>query len=477
VIGFPVFYALNVARIALIISIWYTSGEVAAESFHVVSGMVMSAVGTLILLLFADFVPKLGVRVPPRNDEKCPSCEKSLALGESLCLLCGRLLRPLKSRITGQVAGRMILIMVISSLVIAAQIVALQSGGSLAASKPTLYNVDIGTIKGPESTSYFFPKVEGWDLSYAYRDEAVEKILNQDAALAFRYVSNASNASSDSGLSGKPSVIAGLQISRTMHTWEGSLLVYPSKFGRPTATVHELEWIDITGDKQGRYFVYQKPGFTTTEAVLYWTDKRELRFGTGLESRNVQIILWANVDSLANLGAIDSNRDLEKTKEILLSLARPIVAYWDEISISSASARAFDVIITQRPHIPLGITVGIASILSFAILSKNNFLYRLNRKLYEQVKVGEEKLILDAIAGSARGGKQLLTGEAIVGGNPNLYATTTAPRVTDMFKQIRNTGLIREWIQSDSDEPLLVWKPSFKVDKNVDHKRGWRDLG
>ena len=54
VAGFPIFYMLNAMRIALIISIWYTSGEVSAEAFHVVSGTVMSAVGTLILLFFAD---------------------------------------------------------------------------------------------------------------------------------------------------------------------------------------------------------------------------------------------------------------------------------------------------------------------------------------------------------------------------------------------------------------------------------------
>ncbi|MCI0558016.1 MAG: exosortase/archaeosortase family protein [Nitrososphaera sp.] len=469
-VGFPVFYLLNATRIALIISIWYTSGEVAAESFHVVSGTVMSAVGTLILLFFADLVLHLRVRGPPKREGKCPSCEKSLAAGESLCLLCGRLLRPLTSRINGVVVSRMVLLGLISTLVIAAQIAAMQSASAKAASNLTLYNLNIDTIEGPETTSYFFPTIEGWDLKYGFRDTRVEKILNQDASLAYRYTSNATAGSGP--LVGKPTILAGLQISRSLHTWEGSLLVYPSQFGRPTATTHALEWVDITDDKKGRFFAYQKPGQPTTEAVLYWTDRRELRFSSGLESRNVQVILWANMDNLARVGAIDSNRDVENTKELLLSLARPITAFWEEISISSISARTVDAVLTRRPYIPLGITVIVAAIFAMAVVSKNSSLYRSNRKLYDQIKVGEEKLILDAIVDNRRGTGKMMTGEAIVESHPDLSSNTnTASKLISMLTQIRNIGLIKDKIQNNFDEPLLVWKPNFLVDDKSTRRR------
>lgn len=464
VVGFPVFYILNAIRIALIISIWYTSGEVAAESFHVVSGTVMSAVGTIVLLFFADLVLHLGMRGPAKKDGKCPSCEKSLASGESHCLLCGRTVSRKISRLHGHDVGRMILIGLISSLVIAAQIAAIQNTSSQSTSNLTLYNLNISDIKGPETTSFFFPAIDGYDLKYAYRDLKVEKILNQDAALAYRYTSNTTTSTG-----GKPAVNVGLQISRTLHTWEGSLLVYPSKFGRPSATVIDIGWIDVTDEKKGRFFAYKKPGVDVTEAVLYWTDKRELRLDSGIESRNVQIILHVNMDFLARIGAIESNTDTEGAKELLVSLAQPIMKYWDEISISSASARTVDAILTRRPYIPIGITVAVAVIFALMVLSRNYTLYKSNRRLYEQVRVGEEKLILDTLVGTGGGG---ITGEAIVEKHPGLSSNVrTAPRFIDMFAQIRSAGLIKDRIRSEHDEPVLVWEPNFETDGHTGKRR------
>jgi exosortase/archaeosortase family protein len=460
VVGFPVFYLLNATRIALIISIWYTSGEVAAESFHVVSGSVMSAVGTLILLFFADLVLHLGMRGPVRRAVKCPSCEKSLAAGESLCLLCGRMLRRNSQRIGSKVVARMFLLGLITSLVVAAQIAAIQSTSERNTSELTLYNLNIGDLQGPETTSYFFPAIDGWDLKYAYRDKTVEKILNQDATLAYRYTSNSTTSEG-----GRTVVTAGLQISRSLHTWEGSLLVFPSKFGRPTATVVDIGWIDVTDDKMGRFFAYKKPGQTYTEAVLYWTDKRELRFDSGIESRNVQVILHVNMDNLAKIGVIESPNDTEGAKKLLISLAGPIMKYWDEISISSINARTVDAVLTRRPYIPLGITIFVAAIFAFIILSKASSVYKSNRKLYEHIRVGEEKLILDAIADTNKeSSRNIMTGEAIVDRHPALSSNVhTAHRFIDMFAQIRNIGLIKERIHSDYDEPVLVWKPNFQT--------------
>jgi exosortase/archaeosortase family protein len=460
IVGFPVFYLLNATRIALIISIWYTSGEVAAESFHVVSGSVMSAVGTLVLLFFADLVLHLGMRGPARRAGKCPSCENSVAAGEPHCLLCGRMLKRYSQRIDSKVVSRMVLLGLISSLVVAAQIAAIQSTSERATSELTLYNLNIGDIEGPETTTYFFPAIDGWDLKYAYRDKTVERILNQDATLAYRYTSNSTTSGGD-----RTAVTAGLQISRSLHTWEGSLLVYPSKFGRPSATVVDIGWIDVTDDKKGRFFAYKKPGQTYTEAVLYWTDKRELRFDSGIESRNVQVILHVNMDTLAKIGAIQSPTDTEGTKALLISLAGPIMKYWDEISISSINARTVDAVLTRRPYIPLGITFFLAGIFAYLILARSNSLFKSNSKLYERVRVGEEKLILDTIANAKTWpGRKIMTGEAIVDRQPELSSNAhTAPRFIDMFAQIRNIGLIKERIRSDYDEPVLEWKPNFQT--------------
>jgi exosortase/archaeosortase family protein len=468
-VGFPVFYILNALRIALIIFIWYTSGESAAESFHVVSGTVMSAVGTLVLLFFADLVLRLGMRAPPRKVAKCPACERSLAAGEPLCLLCGRHLKRYTPPINSQLLARMVLLGLISSLVVSAQIAAIQNTSEMNASEMTLYNLNIDDIEGPETASIFMPQIDGWSMRYAFRDTKVESILNQDATLAYRYTSNSTTATG-----GKPAVNAGLQISRTLHTWEGSLLVYPSKFGRPSATVVDIAWVPLADDKNARFFAYKKPGQEYTEAVLYWTDRRELRFDSGIESRNVQVILHVNMDYLAQIQAIGSTTDTEGTKQLLLSLAGPIMKHWDDISISSTSARTVDAILTRRPYLPLGITVGVAAIFAIAILARTDSVFRSNRKLYEQIRVGEEKLILDSIADNSRSSRHGLTGEAIVDRHPALASNVnTSPRFIDLFRRIRSAGLIEDKIHSQYDEPVLVWMPNFHTGSG----RGRRQLG
>ena len=462
VAGFPLFYLLNTMRIATIISIWYTSGELAAESFHVVSGMTMSAVGTVILLIFADRVLKLRFR-DNKNQKalRCSYCEKSLSIGESLCVLCGRMTKPIRSKLSAPMIGRMALLILISGLVVFGQVTAIRANESFAQS--SLSTLDISTIKGPETTAYFFPELEGWDLSYAYRDTVVEKILNQDATLAYRYSRNDLNTESmnPSGLN----ILAGLQISRTLHTWEGSLLIYPSKFGRPTATVYALETVDIGDNKQGRLFVYQKPESELTEAVLYWTDQRELRFGSGFESRNVQIILWASVNSLVKEGAIKNLQDIEGIKELLLSLAIPISSHWDNIAMSSKGARVIDLFISERPYIPIAAIVLGASIMLIIIYSRNMSRHKLYRLMYERIKAGDEKTILDLIRNAKA--TERLTGRAIAERNLNL--TGEGNGMAKLFKllvQIRNVGFIKGKILSDSDEPLLVWKTNFPINKS-----------
>jgi hypothetical protein len=124
-----------------------------------------------------------------------------------------------------------------------------------------------------------------------------------------------------------------------------------------------------------------------------------------------------------------------------------------------------DAVLTRRPYIPLGITVFVAAIFAFIILSRARSMYKSNRKLYEHIRVGEEKLILDAIADSNKGSsRNLMTGEAIVDSHPALSSNVhTAHRFIDMFAQIRNIGLIKERIRSDYDEPVLVWKANFQT--------------
>lgn len=454
VAGFPIFFLLNMLRIATIISLWYTFGEGAAESFHIVSGSVMVAIGTIIILLFGEKILRVNIRTQRIQREQCPACQKSLAMGESLCLFCGRLLKQLTQNFNTRSVSRMGILILIASMVTVSQMPT-----ETASAETSLSNLDISSIEGSETTQYFLPQVEGWDLKYAYRDLRVEKVLRQDAALAFMYIAKDSNSNTTTA---KPTIFSGIQISTGRHTWEASLLLYPSKFGRPTATVIELKDVDIAKDQKAKLFIYQRPGSNLTEAVLYWFEKVQLRFGSQFEARNVQILLWAYTDTLARYGLIEGVNDTEGIEALFLSLAKPISSYWDQASLQLKRITATDALVNQQPYALMSAIIIPALLILARYHNRTMLLQRANKKAFEQLTLSDEKLVITTIVDPARQNKP--TGESIA----NAYRKLTGKSITEnnlveMLELARNIGLIKKEISCHADEPLLVWKPNFEA--------------
>jgi len=235
-VGFPIFFFLNMLRIATIMTLWFFFGEGIAESFHVVSGTIMVAIATVIILFFGEKILRLQIRTRRIHREECRACEKCRTMDESLCLYCGMVLKRIRKKVDMRTVGRMTLLVFIASLVMVNQITV-----NTVSAATGISELDIRSIEGPETTQYFLPEVDNWNLRFTYRDTRVEKVLNQDAALAYIYTKN---ATSDTNL--KPTLFSGIQISTGVHTWESSLLTYPSRFGRPTATIIELKDINIS---------------------------------------------------------------------------------------------------------------------------------------------------------------------------------------------------------------------------------------
>ncbi|TLY01468.1 MAG: exosortase/archaeosortase family protein [Thaumarchaeota archaeon] len=457
--GFPLFYLLNTLRIAIVLSLWYLWGENVSEAYHTISGASMVAIGTLIILLVGEKALKLNIRSPKIPLDKCNICDKCLMAHESMCLACGRVLGKMKQTL-GKSIERMAVVIFIALIATSLVVTSTYSGN---ASKK-LSDLDITKIVGPETTEYLLPQISGWDLKYAYRDSRIESILNQDAALAFRYIrATPGIGEAGSNSADNPSLYSSIQISTGHHVWEDSLITYPSRVGRPGATLLESGDVVISHDKAGKFLLFKRIGSTSTEAIVYWFERTPLRFGSNFENRNVLISIWANTDSLARKGVIGAADDSASIKDLFLSLARPISKYWDEqaATLNSGNELLFKFIRTNI------YALLIICILPFALFwayreARRASLSSKMHELYRQL-TSEDKYFLEALLQSIRGNK-LSTGNSIA----KTYALISKRELSDdqlanMLHVARRTGLAAEAIASVNDESLLVWKMNFKV--------------
>ena len=459
--GFPLFYLLNVLRIALVLSIWYFWGKDASEVYHTISGSSMVAIGTLIILLMAEKALKLNIRSRARLSSKCDMCSKCLTARETMCLSCGRLLGRIKHSF-GKSIERMAVVIFIALITTSIVVTSTYSGNV----SKKLTDLDIEKIKGPETTEYLLPQVSGWDLKYAYRDSRVESILNQDAALAFRYLQT-SPESPKAGLNSgtTPSLYSSVQISTGHHVWEDSLVTYPSRVGRPGATLLDSEDITISGEKEGRFLLFKRLESTSTEAVVYWFERTPLKFGSNFENRNVLISIWANTDMLTRTGIIGGPADTASIKNLYLSLAKPIAAYWDEQSatLSTSNELLFGFVNKNVYSLMVIVCIPLALFWLYHEIKKRHFSSRMNL-LYHQL-APEDKRVVEALLHSQSRSK-LCTGNSIAKSYAEISnRQLNSDQLTNLLRTVRRSGLITDRVTSVNDESLLVWGINFRVKK------------
>ncbi|GIU71180.1 MAG: hypothetical protein KatS3mg003_0659 [Candidatus Nitrosocaldaceae archaeon] len=437
VLGLPIFFLLNVLRIIIILVLWYNYGLDVSEAFHTVSGMVMAIIGTLVILVFSDKIMRMDINILPSIKSKpCIACNEHKELGEQFCLFCGRLLQTI-SRFDSKDIGRiaLVVLVLVSGLIVQAYAnVSVES---------TITDLDIASIEGPETTKYFLPEIEGWQLNYAYRDKRVESVLNQDAALSYRYTK-------DIDVQIKPSVYTGIQISTGRHSWEASMVIYPSRVGRPSAEVIELKDVNIL-DVKGRFFVYKRPNSNLTEAVLYWFERVPLRFGNNFEQRNVQIVLWSYVDSLSKSGLINNN-DIKEVEDLYLSLAVPIKEHWNFQFATLLQENITNMLVEQSPLISILMIIPASLTYAYSYTNNKRMHYMLNR-LYKRLS-SDDKALIDAIKQS-----DIATTENVL----NKYKDITNKDVSikeiiDKLLLAKDNNLIIDEIINIDDKPRLVWR-------------------
>lgn len=446
-IGYPLMVLLNTLRITIILSLAYQWGTTVAEIFHLTGGIVLIFFGTMLLLLIGEKIWKVKIYHNKAASSSCTYCDESLGNGRNFCISCGKALKSLNHVIKKRGAFKIASVVLVTFLFLAIQVPPIALAKS-----PT--EIDLTTISADESKQ-LLPIIPGWNLTFLYRDSTVEKILKQDAALAFAYISQNTTKSSYAY------IWVGIQISTSRHTWESSLITWPARYGRPTATVLDLRDIQILQNPTltGRFFAYQKPNSNLTEVVLYWFERVPFKISAVWDMRNVQISLLSSSYDLARSGLISTQNDLAGVEKAYLPIAQTIANYWQPIKISSQ----ITALISQYRGTIIA-TTGI--LLTIAII-----LYALERRKEKKANADAyqklskpDKLIIDTIHQTEKIRSPSLSAIATE------YQSTTGEnaakeKLLQKLLAAEKLGIIKSHIMGEYDEPILTWKTQIDFKK------------
>jgi exosortase len=232
-VGLPLIYSLNIVRIVIILLIGYQFGQqLALQAFHLLGGVVLIVVGTLLLLVVTEklFKANIFTRQPV---QPCPKCGQTASKNEHYCFHCGKLLKyPTPVLRRSDVAKILTLILVIVLLLsIQAPVLALTEGPA---------EVLIQSPTGQQGNIQILPQIQGYTLSFSHRDKNFEETAGIDAAL--EYVYEPLNQT-------QKTVSVSVEIAQTLsslHSWVWCLVGIPERHGwQPYVKQLDLRDINI----------------------------------------------------------------------------------------------------------------------------------------------------------------------------------------------------------------------------------------
>jgi len=322
VLGFPILFFLNILRISTMITLWYYFDETVSESFHMISGSIMIAVCTFVLLIIGTKLLRLELLKNIRNTKQCKNYYISKVSHIIPSRHDGQFQRD--NKIKNLIKTSLFALVVIVAF---SQIIPNTNADDslFAANNVQLEKINLTLISEQEST-VLLPQIQNWDLQYSYRDVEFERDADMHLALWLKYtvVNNDSFSIKDNSV-----LFGGVEIWDFVHRWESSL-VWP---GRPAAALFEQKDIEILDGTTGRLVVYQMPNTEKTDAVLYWVKEIPYINNHNVERKYVHLVVWSNVDYLVSLGLVDKVDDVESIEKLFLTLARPMEVYWEKENI------------------------------------------------------------------------------------------------------------------------------------------------
>jgi exosortase/archaeosortase family protein len=307
--GIPLIIGLNIIRITTVLGLGYSYGDaLALEVFHAFGATVLMFIGTLILLVATEkFVKK------PKSQKPCPTCNSKTE--EEFCQKCGKILKYPKIKLSKIDLAKIVSLAIVIGILLSIQapVFALTEGPA---------EILIQTPSGMETNTQTLPlpQINGYNLSYVYRDSNFEKLSGEDASLVYTY-SSTSNPP-------KPTIWIAIEIASTtgpLHRWETCLVNYPLSQGmQPSVTQIDLTDIQIQENPPitARFFAFQYHSTNQTQAVLYWYETATFNINSTQQQKHVKMSLVTYPKSTSEVANYET---------MLIPIAQTINDSWQPI--------------------------------------------------------------------------------------------------------------------------------------------------
>jgi exosortase len=430
--GFSLIYILNITRITTILLIGYQWGEeTALQLFHLVGSWILIFIGTLLLLAVAEKI--LHAKIFTKSRQKCEECNPSLKSSQNFCLKCGKLLKTVPSKFNKTETIKIATVILSTILLISIQVpvFALTEGPA---------QIIVQTPTGEQGNTQLLPQIQGYTLTFAYRDKNFEEKAKQDASLIYAYTPTDQE---------KQPVYIAVEIASatsSLHRWEVCLITYQITHERPASAIQlDLKDIQILQNPPiiARYFAFQWTKTNQTQVVFYWYESAIfITNSTSAQQKQVKISIITYPDSPENV----------TKSEDLLPFATAIAGHWEPIKAWSQIA----VILSQYSIYIAAIVVAVLPAVTILYILKWIKLKKANKKAYEKLSE-HNKEIIEA------------TSETQKTTTPTLEAITITQKkktnkplereeLLQKLLELEEIGLIKRDIANGSDEPILVWK-------------------
>jgi len=307
-LGIPLIIVLNIIRITTILAIGNAYGDqLALQVFHALGATVLMFIGTLILLVTTEkFIKK------PKPKQLCPTCNPIPTGTPEFCPTCGKIGKLPKTRLTRADIAKIASIGIIIALLLSIQapVFALTEG-------PAQILIQTPSGLQPDTKILPLPNIDGYNLSYVYRDTSFEQLSGEDASLVYAYGSTEPN---------KPTIWVAVELAQTtgpLHRWETCLINYPISQGlQPKVTQLDLTDIQTQANPPivGRYFAFQYRSTNQTQVVLYWYETATFNVNNQTQQKQVKISLVAYPKSAD---------EVTQSEALLLPIAKAVNDYWE----------------------------------------------------------------------------------------------------------------------------------------------------
>lgn len=434
-LGFPLIYLLNIVRITnLLVLTYYYDEDLAQQLFHMLGGLFLTFIGTLLLLAIAQKLLKTQLTAKPL--QTCPDCQTAGSSNENWCPRCGKLLRSRKAKLRKADLAKIVAITISVILLISIQspIFALAKG-------PT----DILTQleSGQEPTGEVLPQINNHTLQLKLVDTASKQSHHEDATLDYAYVPT--NSSQDT-------VWVLLEISGTVssfHAWEACLVSWPLHQGKqPAVTQLDLRDSNLIENPPviARFFAFHWKSYNVTEIVLYWRETFLLNTGNTTQQKYLQISLIQYFTGI---------HPVQQAENDLFSFGQTIASYWQPIRTWAPVVLMVSqngILLATIPILALGL------ILTVYVMNRRKTKER-NRTVYSKLSK-ENQQIVDALSKTQQ--QTIPTVNNVAATYQRMYNEDIDKGVVlKQLEKAAETGLVSGEIANQQDEPVLTWKANL----------------